>query len=114
MQEATDVATQTEYYEKALAIMEQLTKRVDASCVLDNLSATDLYLKVQEEYRKEFAFEGKRFFQLKRSVFSFGIERTDCNSTVCSVPNPSYLFAFPIPTAELNANNNLRQNQGYE
>ena len=114
MQETTDVATQTEYYQKALAIMEQLTKRVDASCVLSNLSATDLYLKVQEEYRKEFAFEGKRFFQLKRSVFSFGIERTDCNSTVCSVPNPSYLFAFPIPTAELNANNNLKQNQGYE
>lgn len=113
MMEATDLATQTEYYEKALAIMEQLTKRVDASCVLDNLSATDLYFKVHEEYRKEFAFEGKRFFQLKRSVFSFGIERTDCNSTVCSVPNPSYLFAFPIPTAELNANSNLTQNLGY-
>ena len=113
MMEVTDVATQASYYEKALAIMEKLTKRVDASCVLDNLSATDLYMKVHEEYRKEFAFEGKRFFQLKRSVFSFGIERNDCNSKVCSVPNPSYLFAFPIPTAELNANSNLTQNQGY-
>lgn len=113
MMQSTDATEQQQYYEKALALMEQLTKRVDASCVLDNLSPTDLYMKIYEEYRKEFAFEGKRFFQLKRSVYSFPIERKDCNASICTIENPSPLFAFPIPTAELNANPNLSQNQGY-
>lgn len=106
-------AEHSDYLDKAREIMSELTKRVDPSMVIDNLSPDDLYLKVYEEYRKEFAFEGKRFFQLKRSVFQFPISRTDCNSTICEVPNPSYMFALPLPLAELNANQNLSQNQGY-
>ena len=102
-----------QYYDKILDLMNTLTKRVDSSVVLEGLSMDDLLLKIHEEYRKEFAFEGKRFFQLKRSIFQFPIERTDCNSTICTIANPSYLFAFPIPIAELNANPNLNQNQGY-
>ncbi len=101
------------YYEKVLDVMNKLTNRVDPSIVFENLSMDDLLIKIHEEYRKEFAFEGKRFFQLKRSIYAFGIERNDCNSIVCTIENPSYLFAFPIPTAELNANSNLTQNQGY-
>lgn len=106
---AKDVATQTMYYEKVLDVMEKLTKRVDPACVFDNLSMDDLLLKIHEEYRKEFAFEGKRFFQLKRSIYSFGITRNDCNSSICNIPNPSDKFTFPIPTAETNANPKLKK-----
>lgn len=102
-----------QYYTKVLDVMETLTKRVDASAVFDNLSMDDLLTKIHEEYRKEFAFEGKRLFQLKRSIYSYPITRTDCNSNICEISNPSPMFAFPIPTAELNANSNLKQNQGY-
>ena len=103
--------------------METLTKRVDPTASLTFSSTEELIQKIHEEYRKEFAFEGKRFFQIKRWIwdnpvilgyaFKCPIERTDCNSTICKVENPSYMFAFPIPTAELNANSNLKQNQGY-
>lgn len=110
--------------DKTLEIMETLTKRVDPSATMGSLSSTEeLILKIHEEYRKEFAFEGKRFFQIKRWIwdnpkilgyaFKCPIVRTDCNSNICEVENPSYMFAFPIPTAELNANQNLKQNQGY-
>ncbi|MCQ2960043.1 MAG: RagB/SusD family nutrient uptake outer membrane protein [Bacteroidales bacterium] len=105
--------SQKENYDKLIAVMDALTKRVDPTAVFDNLSMDDLLLKIHEEYRKEFAFEGKRFFQIKRSIYSFAISREDCNSNICTVENPSYMFAFPIPTAELNANPNLTQNQGY-
>lgn len=103
----------SQYYEKVLNVMNTLTKRVDPTCVFENLSMDDLLLKIHEEYRKEFAFEGKRYFQLKRSIYSFPIQRNDCNAAICEVANPSYMFAFPIPTAELNANSNLSQNIGY-
>lgn len=110
---AADATSQNEYYEKVLDVMDKLTKRVDPTCVFDNLSMDDLVMKIHEEYRKEFAFEGKRFFQIKRSIYQFPISRNDCNSTICTIENPSYMFALPIPTAELNANMNLKQNQGY-
>lgn len=110
---ATTVEDQTMYYEKVLSVMEQLTKRVDPTAVFDNLSMDDLLLKIHEEYRKEFAFEGKRLFQIKRSIYSFSITRNDCNSNICEIANPSYMLTFPIPTAELNANSNLTQNEGY-
>ena len=103
----------SQYYYKILDIMDKLTKRVDATAVFDNLSMDDLLLKIHEEYRKEFAFEGKRLTQLKLSIWKFPVIREDCNSTICNIPNPSNKFAFPIPTAELNANPNLTQNQGY-
>ncbi len=109
--------------DKTIEILETLTKRVDPTASLTFSSTEELIQKIHEEYRKEFAFEGKRFFQIKRWIwdnpvilgyaFKCPIERTDCNSTICKVENPSYMFAFPIPTAELNANSNLKQNQGY-
>lgn len=103
----------SQYETKTIDILNKVTKRVDATAIFDGLSMDDLLLSIHEGYRKEFAFEGKRFFQLKRSIYAFAIERTDCNSNICKVENPSYLFAFPLPIAELNANPNLTQNKGY-
>ena len=109
--------------DKTFEILENFTKRCDPSATLVLSDAKELILKLHEEYRKEFAFEGKRFFQIKRWIYRHfkilptalecPINRTDCNSTICTVKNPSYLFAFPLPIAELNANPNLTQNQGY-
>jgi hypothetical protein len=74
---------------------------------------------ILEERRKELAFEGKRFLDLKwiGGDLNIGVSRneTDCASfsAPCGLPRSSYRFTLPIPQAELNANPNITQNNGY-
>jgi len=56
-----------------------------------------------KERQKEFAFEGMRFFDLKR--LERGINRSSCQ-TECNISYSSK-FAFPVPEYELNANPNI-------
>ncbi|QCK14117.1 RagB/SusD family nutrient uptake outer membrane protein [Mangrovivirga cuniculi] len=66
------------------------------------------------ERRKELAFEGHRFFDLKR--FGFAIDRlpTDCElSSACELPAGNFRFNLPIPQSEIFANDNMVQNDGY-
>ncbi|SHI41712.1 Starch-binding associating with outer membrane [Mesonia phycicola] len=71
------------------------------------------------ERRIEFAFEGKRYLDLKRigADINRGVVRnaTDCASfsAACGLPRSSYKFTLPIPQLELNANSNITQNTGY-
>ncbi len=64
------------------------------------------------ERRKEFAFEGQRFWDLLRT--GKGISKVDERQTFKStIPMGDTNLAFPIPSTELSANSNLEQNKGY-
>ena len=62
----------------------------------------DLISAVLQERRLEFAFEGHRFFDLRR---------TGRAEDVLGIPASRLLF--PIPQQEIDVNENLRQNAGY-
>lgn len=66
---------------------------------------------VRIERRKELAYEGFRFYDIRR--WGQAVERTDCTSDVCVLAAGSFRFSFPIPRAEIFANDNMTQNQGY-
>lgn len=82
------------------------------------IALTDILL----ERRLELAFEGHRFFDLKR--FNLPVDRpdADCNNpdrtapTTCFLEAGNFIFTYPIPQAELFANpgiNDENQNPGY-
>jgi len=122
------------YLSRAEAFAE-LGKDVDALADLDAIRAeryenftsgneTGQALKdaIALERRLELAFEGHRFFDLKRkglgiSRSSFGDESNgggvSLPGDVLQMPAGDPRFQLPIPQAELNANPNMEQNPGY-
>lgn len=83
---------------------------------LINYSSQDVALDgILNERRFELAYEGHRFFDIKR--FGEDIERNaeDCvlASGACSLSISSHLFTLPIPQSELFANDNITPNPGY-
>jgi len=88
-----------------------IIQRADPTIFSVSETGDDLLNKIYIEYRKEFAFEGKRLFQIKRTHQD--ITRNDCESTICSINFPNAKFAFPIPQAEILANNSIIQNDSY-
>ena len=71
-----------------------------------------------EERRKELAFEGHRYLDLKRlkSVTNVGISRDaiDCvGGGSCLLPVNDFRFTLPIPQSEINAQPSLQQNPDY-
>lgn len=72
------------------------------------------------ERRKELAFEGHRYLDLKRlgRELNIGISRdaSDCASfsaLQCSLAPTDYRFTLPIPTTEVTSNPTIQQNTGY-
>lgn len=64
------------------------------------------------ERRRELIFEGFRFDDMLRT--GMNAEAIGTSGMVMEVIEyPSYLFAWPIPISELNANSNMVQNEGY-
>jgi hypothetical protein len=65
------------------------------------------------ERRKELAFEGHLWFDASRT--RRGITRTDYSGDAVNqnIPADSYMFALPIAKRELDVNENLVQNEGY-
>lgn len=90
-------------------------------------SATQAWKAILDERRKEFAFEGHRFIDLKRlyalaGVNNFDRDPADYAPTGLNYPgaNPSFFpfannnkWALPIPNSEMNANASFIQNPGY-
>jgi hypothetical protein len=66
---------------------------------------------IKLERRKEFAYEGIRFFDLKR--WNEDVVRNDCTANECLLSASDFRFVFAIPRAELFANSNMEQNPGY-
>ena len=66
---------------------------------------------VRIERRIELAYEGFRMSDLRR--WGLDVVRTDCTSDECELPRSNTKFVFPIPRAEIFANDNMEQNPGY-
>jgi starch-binding outer membrane protein, SusD/RagB family len=81
-----------------------------------SFGSSDVALEaIHEERRLELAFEGHRFFDLKRA--GLPVQRIpadiDGSTTSDNLPAGSFMFVFPIPQAEVFANGNMVQNPGY-
>jgi len=83
-------------------------------------TGTALYDAIQLQRRLELAFEGARFFDIKRlnlpiqrSSFGDRADGTGVAATIKTVAAGSNLFQLPIPLSELNANPKIVQNPGY-
>lgn len=79
---------------------------------LESGNKEELLNLILEERAKELSFEGHRLFDLTRNERD--LERYESvNSSIEHIEYPSPLFILPIPETEINANENIIQNQGY-
>ncbi|WP_318310405.1 RagB/SusD family nutrient uptake outer membrane protein [Flagellimonas crocea] len=67
---------------------------------------------ILSERRKELMFEGFRYDDLVRTGQPIPYWGSNQNS-LGTITYPNNLFAYPIPTSEINANSNMEQNDGY-
>jgi len=65
------------------------------------------------ERRKELAFEGSRFWDLKRLQMSWTKIKNLSPLTTVAVTPASTALLYPIPLGEMNANPNMIQNPSY-
>jgi starch-binding outer membrane protein, SusD/RagB family len=77
------------------------------------LTATDLVNAVLNERFKELAFEGFRFYDLKRNNLPVNRATSDANEAWQTLPATSFRWLLPIPREEIIANPNTVQNTGY-
>ncbi|TVR14250.1 MAG: RagB/SusD family nutrient uptake outer membrane protein [Balneolaceae bacterium] len=79
-------------------------------------SSEQALAEIHTEKRLEFVYEGHRYFDLKRAGLPVQriSEDIDGATTSDNLPANSHMFVFPIPQAEMFANENMIQNQGYE
>ncbi|MCG8580976.1 MAG: RagB/SusD family nutrient uptake outer membrane protein [Bacteroidales bacterium] len=89
------------------------SQRLEAPVVLSFNNAAEALMALQIERRRELAYEGHRFYDLKR--WNLGVNRLDEDSetTEQTLPAGDYRFVFPIPQQEIFANENMVQNDGY-
>jgi len=87
---------------------------------IGNETGIALYNAILLQRRLELAFEGARFFDLKRlnlpimrSNYGDLADGSGVPAVVQMVPAGSPLFQLPIPQAEINVNKNIVQNPGY-
>ena len=99
--------------EAAATLLSAITTRAGAAPVLE--TGADLISRVKVERRKELCFEGQRLWDLQR--WHENVERTDLTSPniISEVEYGSYLYAYPIPDREIQANPVIaeQQNPGY-
>ncbi len=67
--------------------------------------------EILNERLKEFAFEGQRFFDLKR--YGLDIDKRTYLGSQAYVPFEDFRILAPIPVREVELNRNLNQNRGY-
>ncbi|HXR81006.1 MAG TPA: RagB/SusD family nutrient uptake outer membrane protein, partial [Saprospiraceae bacterium] len=102
------------FQSEAAGLVNQIRARVNLGATPAS-SQADLRLAIEKERRLELAYEGIRWFDLKRT--GRAIEVMNNAKGVGGAPlgyhlTPSRLL-WPIPQAELDKNANLTQNDGY-
>ncbi|AWG23767.1 RagB/SusD family nutrient uptake outer membrane protein [Flavobacterium kingsejongi] len=83
-------------------------------------NAQQAWAGILQERRKELAFEGHRYVDLKRLAVKAGVtidrDPKDCEfNNSCTFSNTDHRWTLPVPTTELTANPQIRgqQNPGY-
>ncbi|MGE4287473.1 MAG: RagB/SusD family nutrient uptake outer membrane protein [Salinivirgaceae bacterium] len=98
----------------AAALVNQIRKRVDLP---DTPAETqdDMRLAIEKERRLELAFEGHRWFDLKRTGRAIEVINgvTDQDGILLGYQLNENRLLWPIPQAELDKNAKLIQNSGY-
>lgn len=74
--------------------------------------ADAVFSQIKEERKKELCFEGHRFFDLARWNDDI-VRPASSNSSARIVRYPDYRYALPIPQVEMDANEAMKQNEGY-
>ncbi len=97
----------------ALADLNQLRLQRNASATVFTALGQALVDEILLERRRELCFEGHRIFDITRN--KQGLERNDCTASeeACSIAYPNDRFILAIPQDELDANSEMRQNDGY-
>lgn len=100
-----------------LAEAQRLLNIVRNRAELGNTTASTkdaMRLAIENEYRFEFAFEGKRWFDLKRrGRFIEVMSKAADHQKQYGQAMQEYQLVWPIPQSELDLNENLSQNPGY-
>lgn len=85
--------------------------------IVDAYDDVTLLNQIREERRKELAYEGHRFFDLKRWGLGFTRAREGdyqaAENAVGEIKADNYRFQWPIPQAERESNRLCDQNPGY-
>jgi starch-binding outer membrane protein, SusD/RagB family len=102
--------------DKAIADLNTLrSNRIENYVAVNGLSGQDLKNAIITERRMELAYEGHRYFDIKRLNLTLS-RGADCSAAPlsnCTIPAGNFRFTFPIPQDELFANKNIVQNEGY-
>ncbi len=93
----------------ALADLNALRARRGLAALPSTLTGTDLFNRIMDERRVEFALEGHRWFDLKRN----GMTITK-GAGFTALPYTDYRILAPLPQAELLLNNKLVNNPEYK
>lgn len=98
----------------AVALVNQIRARVSLPATTA-ASQADLRLAIEKERRLELAFEGHRWFDLKRTGRAIAVvnaAKDGAGNSLGYALNQNRLV-WPVPQAELDKNIRLRQNAGY-
>lgn len=105
---------------EALVDLNTLRQSRYSNFVVGIETGADLLTAILFERRLELAFEGHRFFDLKRlglgvtrSSFGDKSDGTGINNVTKTLPAGDIHFQLPLPQSEINANPNIVQNPGY-
>jgi starch-binding outer membrane protein, SusD/RagB family len=111
-----EARAQTNNVAGALADLNAVRARAGLAAIAATTPAAVL-LAIEEERRREFAFEGHRWFDLVRTGRALtvlaAVGRTNSPGAPASLKD-SFRQIMPIPTQERNANANVQQNDGYK
>jgi predicted RNA-binding Zn ribbon-like protein len=95
----------------------QLVNQIRTRAGLPNTTAAikeDMRLAIENEHRFEFAFEGKRWMDLKRrGRFIQAMRACTDHQREYGLAMKETQLLWPIPQSELDLNRNLKQNPGY-
>jgi starch-binding outer membrane protein, SusD/RagB family len=100
----------------AQGYVNQVAQTRDPSFPGYTATGTALLSDIILERRKEFAFEGQRYWDLVRLNMDVVRDNTTGNylqNVPLTLPASDHRRIFPIPQAEINANKNMKQNAGY-
>jgi hypothetical protein len=92
-----------------LNYIKELRNRARANSNLSVFSLND----IEDEWSKEFGFEGRRRMDMIRFGNFTGVRRCWIGGSAAGGTMPAYRNVFPLPSSDLVANKNLKQNQGY-
>lgn len=112
-------ARNSDYLGAATAIQDLRTSRISALPLPTYANLNDALTDILLERRKEFAFEGHRYLDLKRigGEINVGISRLAEDAFTFNAPTAlpagDYRFTMPIPTSEVSANPTIVQNPNY-